>query len=185
MDKRFAIFLALAFLAITANSLFVAWRRGGQENVAKQGEAIDAKGKQKADGKADAKGADLKDKEGKLPPGDAEKRAGVKPEDGAAAADPAEGAAKPGDEQAEDADKPADEEAEQAKPIAPQWVTLGSVDPDSPYRMLITATNRGAAIERVELSDPEYRDREDRNSGCAGPLGRYHRSVRRDHDRSR
>lgn len=37
-----------------------------------------------------------------------------------------------------------------------QWVTLGSADPASPYRMLITLTDRGAAVERIELNSPRY-----------------------------
>lgn len=50
-----------------------------------------------------------------------------------------------------------------------QVVSLGSLDPASPYRMAVTLTNRGAAIERVELNDPRYRDLEDR-SGYLGNL---------------
>jgi hypothetical protein len=34
----------------------------------------------------------------------------------------------------------------------PAWVTLGSMNPESPYRMLITFTNRGAAPCRIELN---------------------------------
>lgn len=71
-------------------------------------------------------------------------------------------------------DKPADA-AEAAPPadtepaIAPQWITLGSADPQDPYRMLVTLTNRGAAVERLELSSPRYRELEDR-SGYLGHL---------------
>lgn len=55
-------------------------------------------------------------------------------------------------------------------PAAPQlWATLGSVDPASPYRILATFNSRGAAIERIELSNPTYRDLEDR-SGYLGHL---------------
>lgn len=36
-----------------------------------------------------------------------------------------------------------------------QWITLGSVDPNSPYRMLVTLTNRGAAVARIELNGPD------------------------------
>lgn len=36
--------------------------------------------------------------------------------------------------------------------------SLGSLDDESPYRMLVTATNKGAAIERVELASPRYSD---------------------------
>lgn len=41
-------------------------------------------------------------------------------------------------------------------PVLQRWLTLGSVDEDSPYRMLVTFTNRGAAIRRVELSSSRY-----------------------------
>ena len=40
---------------------------------------------------------------------------------------------------------------------APQkWITLGSADPSSPYSMLVTLTDRGAAVTRVELNSPRY-----------------------------
>ncbi len=45
-------------------------------------------------------------------------------------------------------------------PPSLERLTLGSVDPDGPYRMLVTCINRGAAIERIELSKPKYRDLE-------------------------
>ncbi len=44
--------------------------------------------------------------------------------------------------------------------VSPQWFTLGSIDPDSPYRMLVTLSNRGAALVRLELSSERYRDLE-------------------------
>ena len=51
------------------------------------------------------------------------------------------------------------------KPDAPkipqQWTTLGSIDESSPYRMLVTFTNQGAAIERIELASEQYLDLED------------------------
>ncbi len=62
--------------------------------------------------------------------------------------------------------------AMEAKDIADQWFTLGSVAPpdaQSPYQMLVTLTNQGAAVQRVELSNPRYRDVEDR-SGYLGSL---------------
>ena len=40
----------------------------------------------------------------------------------------------------------------------PDWITLGSMNPDSPYRMLITFTNRGAVPSRIEINTPQYRD---------------------------
>ncbi|HZZ29617.1 MAG TPA: membrane protein insertase YidC [Pirellulales bacterium] len=50
-----------------------------------------------------------------------------------------------------------------------QWFTLGSADAgeNNPYRLLVTLTNRGAAVERIELSSAKYRDLENR----AGYLG--------------
>ena len=40
----------------------------------------------------------------------------------------------------------------------PDWITLGSMDPNSPYRMLVTLTNRGAVPSRIELNTSKYRD---------------------------
>ena len=56
------------------------------------------------------------------------------------------------------------------EPAAPeQWVTLGSADDADPYRMLVTLTNKGAAVARIELSSPRYCDIDDR-SGYLGHL---------------
>lgn len=53
---------------------------------------------------------------------------------------------------------------------AQQWLSLGSADPNDPYRMLVTLTNRGAAVARIELSSQRYRDLEYRG-GYLGHLG--------------
>ena len=50
-----------------------------------------------------------------------------------------------------------------------RWLTLGSANPDDPYRMLVTLTNKGAAVTRIELSSPKYRDIDHRN-GYLGHL---------------
>ena len=42
--------------------------------------------------------------------------------------------------------------------VPPEWRTLGSMNPESDYRMLITFTNQGAAPCRIELNTPQYRD---------------------------
>jgi len=42
--------------------------------------------------------------------------------------------------------------------VSEQWITLGSADAEAPYRMLVTLTNRGAAVARIELSSPYYCD---------------------------
>ena len=51
--------------------------------------------------------------------------------------------------------------------IKPSFVTLGSLDPESSYRMLVTLSNRGASITRVELNESAYID----NSDSSGYLG--------------
>jgi YidC/Oxa1 family membrane protein insertase len=49
-------------------------------------------------------------------------------------------------------------------PLAPlEWVTLGSADAHDPYQMLVTLTNRGAAVARIELNNDRYLDLEDRH----------------------
>jgi len=68
----------------------------------------------------------------------------------------------PNQERAEHIGQPTDSD-ETVQSIAeteaePAWVTLGSMNPESPYRMLITFTNQGAAPCRIELNTPQYRD---------------------------
>ncbi len=53
--------------------------------------------------------------------------------------------------------------------VEQEWHTLGSLDPASGYQMAIIVTNRGANVRRLELSDPRFRDIEDR-SGYLGHL---------------
>ena len=59
--------------------------------------------------------------------------------------------------------------AEIASAIPTQYVALGSVDPNSNFRMLVILTNAGAAVVRAEMSSPRYRDQEDW-SGYLGDL---------------
>ena len=63
----------------------------------------------------------------------------------------------------------AEEADEPQKEIPLEYVALGSVDEDSPYRMLVTLTNRGAGVLRVELASARYRDLQDRG-GYLGHL---------------
>ena len=44
---------------------------------------------------------------------------------------------------------------------SPTFVTLGSMDSGSPYRSLVTLTNQGAAVSRIELNDLKYREVQD------------------------
>ena len=64
-------------------------------------------------------------------------------------------------------ESPTDETLEADAPL--NYVTLGSVDADSPFRQLVTLTSQGAAVRRIELANPRYRDLQDRN-GYLGHL---------------
>ena len=78
----------------------------------------------------------------------------------------------PGEDGDEQGDAQPGEEAEDQEPIAEvptEYVTLGSIAEDSPYRMLVTLTNQGAGIQRVELANRRYRDLQDRG-GYLGHL---------------
>ena len=56
-----------------------------------------------------------------------------------------------------------------AGPPAPPFLMLGSLDPASPYRMLVTLAARGAAVRRIELNSPFYLNTDERG-GYAGEL---------------
>lgn len=66
-----------------------------------------------------------------------------------------------------DSEKPAPAPPAVEVKVPDEWVALGSLDPDGPYRMLVTLTNRGAAVQRIELNTPRFHDSEDR-SGYLG-----------------
>ena len=72
-----------------------------------------------------------------------------------AASGTANNVAKPSGEVANAAGAPP---AAAAQEVPPQRVTLGSMSHESPFRMLVTLTNRGAAVERVELNHPRYHE---------------------------
>lgn len=56
-----------------------------------------------------------------------------------------------------------------AEKVNRQRLAVGSIQPDSPYRLLVTFDNRGAVVERIELASHRYRDLED-DSGYLGHL---------------
>ena len=64
-----------------------------------------------------------------------------------------------------DANPQTESGAEAASPaadtVAPQWTTLGSLDPARPEKMLVWLNNRGAAIEYIALHDDRYSDLDD------------------------
>ena len=49
-------------------------------------------------------------------------------------------------------------------PAEQTWLTIGSLDPTSGYTMLVTFNNQGAAVERIELNHPHYKDLEDKSA---------------------
>ncbi|MEQ8835983.1 MAG: PDZ domain-containing protein, partial [Lacipirellulaceae bacterium] len=77
---------------------------------------------------------------------------------------PAEGEDAAGD----NAEKPQPKQEPEVE-VAAQKLTLGTVDESSDYRMLVTLTNEGAAVERIELANPKYLDLTDRG-GYLGHL---------------
>lgn len=72
---------------------------------------------------------------------------------------------KPDGEPNESPEQPLEDE----QPAELQLVSIGATTPDGPYRMLLTLTNEGAAIQRAELSSEEFRDLDDA-SGYLGEL---------------
>jgi len=157
VDKRFATFALLVALFFVTNQVIYTFffPQPPAENPPAA-----------ADGNPAAKQA-----AGANKPAAEDEPAGEKPQDAAVAAAPdkANTDGKPATEQASDkaATTTPSDDAEPA--IAPQWATLGSADPASPYRMLVVLTNQGAAVERLELNSPRYHHLEDR-SGYLGPL---------------
>ncbi len=51
----------------------------------------------------------------------------------------------------------------------PTLVTLGSLDPASPFREMVTLTNLGAAVVRIELNSHRFGDLEDRSGYLGHP----------------
>jgi YidC/Oxa1 family membrane protein insertase len=53
--------------------------------------------------------------------------------------------------------------------VPQKFFTLGSLDPASGYRMLVTVSNTGGSVRRAEMTSARYRDQHDR-SGYLGEL---------------
>jgi YidC/Oxa1 family membrane protein insertase len=147
VDKRFILFLALTIAVLAINQVIAIWLFPPPP-AAQQPAKI---------AKADPKQAAPKqgDQQLKAPDDDAQGLPAAKDETAKDA--PAENADKA------DAEKPA------APPVESQRVALGSGDPGSPYRMLVYLLNDGAAVERLEMNSPQYRNLENR-SGYLGYL---------------
>ncbi|HEY3392645.1 MAG TPA: PDZ domain-containing protein, partial [Lacipirellulaceae bacterium] len=72
-------------------------------------------------------------------------------------------------EQPPDAAAPVAAAAQAPVNVPTQLLSLGSLDPQSGYRMLVLFTSEGAAVKRAEMASPRYRDQHDR-SGYLGEL---------------
>ena len=149
MEKRFLLFIVLSIAVLIGNLYLQAVLHPPKPPADKAGDLAAQKqgAGEKAGAPADEAGGNKGDKEE------------AKSEDAGTKL----GAEKPKEAPAVDV-----AEAPEAKP---QWFTLGSADPNesNPYRLLVTATSKGAAIERIETSSAKYRDFEDR-SGYLGHL---------------
>ncbi|MHB0959034.1 MAG: YidC/Oxa1 family insertase periplasmic-domain containing protein [Pirellulaceae bacterium] len=134
MEKRLVIFLICSVLVLTGHMLLTRMLFPPRPVVRQEPD--------QEPGAEDAPGPD------QVPPAadpqDPAAAAPDTPETGAGTAPTAELPAS--DDQAPEAARPG------ALPDVPQqWMTLGSCAPESPYPLLVTLTNRGASIERVEL----------------------------------
>ena len=150
--SNFILFVVISFTILMGWSLLMSYlnpRPGPGANLPvadeKEQKKSDAKAKPPEVAKVEPKAAETKPAEGKPPATakPAETKPATKEKPGLAAATP--------------------------EKVARQWVALGSADPNDPYRMLVTLDNAGAALTRIELSSPRYRDIEDR-SGYLGHL---------------
>ncbi len=142
--RNYLVFVALSFAILTAYTFFV--KRFLPPPPAQIVDKAAAKGEKAAEGKQPAAAQAEKG-----PPAKAEAES---PQQKPTAAKPKQ-------------PPPAKPAQPAAKKIGVAWVAIGSADEASPYRMLVTFCNRGAAMARIELSNRRYHDLDDR-SGYLG-----------------
>jgi YidC/Oxa1 family membrane protein insertase len=133
VERRIVLFLTLSIAVLVGNYFVQMWLRGPQPPVAAKQDAGKKEPLKKA---ADSNKSDKGKK--------AEKEADI-PEEA-----PKQPAEPPPPNLAED-------------DVPEQYFSLGSADPDSPYKMVATLVNRGAAIERIELNGTRYNALEERH----------------------
>ncbi len=149
MWRNYVLFLMISFAILVANMYF---------NPPRPPKNQPAAGKPAEQQQADGKEAAPKEVAEKEEPGKKETAEAAKNEPEAKAEEPAK------------VETAKEEPVIAAAPEpAEQWLTIGSAEENSPYRMLATFTNRGAALARVELSSQRYRDLEFRG-GYMGHL---------------
>ncbi|MGW8257548.1 MAG: PDZ domain-containing protein, partial [Thermoguttaceae bacterium] len=148
MERRLVLFLVLAFVFFTGYSLLMQRlhpprKKPGNVQLAQQ------------DKNAPAKKPGEKEKN---------KKADQAPDKKAASTEK-----KPKPKKIKAAIQPKANPQPEEKISPEQWVLLGSADHKDPYRMLVTLSNRGAALVRIELNSPRYREI-DHRSGYLGDL---------------
>jgi YidC/Oxa1 family membrane protein insertase len=163
MDKRFLLFIVIAFTALAANSLIMSWLFPPPPVVEQLAEAPaggDAPGDKAPDPNKAARD--------KAPPDDGDDAPGDD-----APGDIADAAGDP-DEAADDRDQPAGDAPPGAvtarRQPAPQWFALGSADPASDYRALVIVSNVGAAVDQIDLNGGYWDLNVNDQSGYLGPL---------------
>jgi YidC/Oxa1 family membrane protein insertase len=147
-QKRFILFIVLSLGILIGWNTFVVPRffppAKKPANVAEQ-----------KDGKPAADGAEAK-------PGDVAAAEGTEKKDAEVGPAPkAEPEATPEANVAEGATPPAANKqpaAAKAPEFPDRVIQLGSIDPKSDFRQLVTVTAHGAAIQEIELNDPRYRE---------------------------
>jgi len=166
---NFALFLILAFGVVLLHNMFFAPQRPP------------------APAEDDKQVAQAKGKPGQKPPEPPK----AKPDKQPGPKAPGEPKAAPSEPagQAEPDEKPA-AKREGLKPgqlvpaVEPtrRYVTIGSADPESRYRMLVTFVDRGAAVVRIELNSPRYPTLTDED-GYLAHKGGYLGHVATDEDK--
>ena len=135
MDRRFILFLCLSIILMFGWMTLMNRIYGPPEGARQDPDAVAQPDKPEDDAQVAAVGAEP----------DAEQTGGE-----------AIGAETPEDEQPGEEPEEPPVEVEPQVEVPTKIVTLGSGDPNGPFRQLVTATNRGASIVRIEL--PDYRD---------------------------
>ncbi len=143
MERRYVTFIIFAGLILIAQLLVNNWLNPRAPQVANNQQENQPEAKQ---AEAPPAAADAVEAQ----PADEAKPADAKP-----AAEPSAAAA--------------DNQQEPDEKIPVQRISLGSYLSTSGYRLLATLNNQGAAVERLELTSPQYRDLENR-SGYLGHL---------------
>ena len=136
MERRFVAFLAISFLVLMLNSMFFAPPVPPRKELPPENVPPREQAEQPVDNAPPAELA-----EGETPPAEpsvSQPAVDVGPEDNKG------------------------KKEEENEKVDLEYVTLGSAAEDSPYRLLVTLTNAGAGVRRIELSSSRYRDLQDR-----------------------